>query len=146
MMDEELYYLEDTFLFFSDNARRLGLEVSEPKTKIMQQGRGIPMIGEMRFGNYTIEAVTSFKYLGSTVSSDDLIEEEVNLRIASASRCAWSLDGTLRSQQLSKTTKTLIYATIIRPILIYGCETWSLIKTLETLLSTLVTLGTLYHP
>ena len=45
--------------------------------------------------------------------------------------CAWALNGTLKSRQISKTTKTNIYKTIIRPILIYGCETWRLTKILE---------------
>ena len=130
-MCESLYYLEDVFLIFSANAEVIGLHISEDKSKLLHQTRGIPMLGQMRFGNFTIEAVPKFKYLGSTVTCDDLIEEEVNLRIASASKCAWSLDGTFKSRQLSKTTKTLIYKTIIRPILTYGCETWRLTKVLE---------------
>ena len=89
----------------------------------------------MLFGNFLIEAVDAFKYLGSTVTRDDCIEEEINLRIASAARCAWSLDGTLKSRLISKTTKTLIYKTIIRPILIYGCETWRMTKLLQDRMS-----------
>ena len=55
----------------------------------------------------------------------------MNLRIAAASRCAWSLNKTIKSRQISKVTKTLIYKTVIRPVLTYGCETWRLTKALE---------------
>ena len=116
---------------FSSNAEAIGLHISQEKTKLMHQTRGIPLLGQMNFGNFLIEAVSQFKYLGSTVTCDDLMEEEINLRIASASKCAWSLDGALKSGQFSMTTKTLIYKTIIRPILIYGCEAWRLTKNLE---------------
>ena len=131
MVGEVLYYLEDTLLIFAEQAVRVGLVISEEKTKLMLQSRGVPLIGWMQFGNLFIEAVTSFKYLGSTVTHEDDIENEVNLRIAAASRCAWSLNKTIKSRQLTKATKTLIYKTVIRPVLIYGCETWRLTKVLE---------------
>ena len=78
-----------------------------------------------------LEAVTSFKYLGSTVTSLNQIEEEIRIRIAAGARCAWALDTTLKSSMLSRATKTQIYTTIIRPVVLYGCETWRLTKESE---------------
>ena len=101
MVSEVLYYLEDTLLIFAEHAVRVGLVISEEKTKLMLLSIGVPLIGWMQFGNLFIEAVTSFKYLGSTVTHEDDIENEVNLRIAAASRCAWSLNKTIKSRQIT---------------------------------------------
>ena len=73
----------------------------------------------------------SFKYLGSTVTTENRVEEEVKLRIASAARYSWSMSKVLNSNILSRRTKLKAYRTIIRPILTYGCETWRLTKDLE---------------
>ena len=78
-----------------------------------------------------MEAVGSFKYLGSTVTTNNLIDEEIRLRIGAGSRCSWALNTTLKSRMLSKATKVQIYTTIIRPTVTYGCETWRLTKELE---------------
>ena len=67
----------------------------------------------MNFSNFLIEAVPKLKFLGSTVTCNDLVEDEINLHIASTSKSGRSLDGTLHSRQLSKITKTLIYKSII---------------------------------
>ena len=85
----------------------------------------------MDFGGSQLEAVSSFKYLGSTITSRNLIQEEVRLRIAAGTRCSWALDTAFRSRILSRATKTQIYTTIIRPVVLYGCETWALTKQLE---------------
>ena len=128
---EELPYIEDIYMEFKIVAGRTGLEVSIPKTKIMEVA-GVPsIIGDQQFGGSTLEAETTFKYLGSTVTSSNLIDEEIRLRIAAGSRCSWALDATFKSRMLSRATKTQIYTTISRPIVIYGCETWRLTKELE---------------
>ena len=128
---EELPYIEDTYMEFKIVAERTGLEVSIPKTKIMEVARVPSIIGDQQFGGSTLEAVAAFKYLGSTVTSSNLIDEEIRIRIAAGSRCSWALDATFKSRMLSKPTKTQTYTTIIRPIVIYGCETWRLTKELE---------------
>ncbi len=51
-----------------------------------------------------------------------------------ASRCYYGLLKHLRSKLLSKKTKCQIYKTLIRPVLTYGCESWTLKKNDEQLL------------
>ena len=72
-----------------------------------------------------------FKYLGSTVTSDNDIAEEVKIRIAAGSRCAWAMKSILKSRNISRKTKLQTYITIIRPVVTYGAETWALTKQLE---------------
>jgi hypothetical protein len=67
-----------------------------------------------------------FKYLGATVTNQNLIQEEIKRRLSSGNACYHSVQSFLYSRLLSKNLKIRIYKTIILPVILYGCETWSL--------------------
>ena len=67
-----------------------------------------------------------FKYLGVTVTNTNDIREEIKRRIKMGNACYYSLDIMLPSRLLSKKLKVNTYKTIILPVVLYGCETWSL--------------------
>ena len=75
-----------------------------------------------------LEVVDSFKYLGSTVTTNNDMTEEIKIRISSASKCSWAMKEVLNSRILSRGTKLQAYTAILRPIATYACETWSLTK------------------
>jgi hypothetical protein len=56
----------------------------------------------------------------------NLIQEEIKRRLNSGSGCYRSVQNLLSSRLLSKNLKMRIYKTIILPVVLYGCETWSL--------------------
>jgi len=56
------------------------------------------------------------------------IAEEIKSRLTSGSACYHSVQNLLSSKLLSKNLKIKIYRTIILPVVLYGCETWSLIS------------------
>jgi hypothetical protein len=56
-----------------------------------------------------------------------LIQEEIKRRMNSGNACYHSVQNPLSSRLLSKTLKIRIYKTIILPVVLYGCETWSLV-------------------
>jgi hypothetical protein len=70
--------------------------------------------------------VSQFIYLGTTVTNQNLIQEEIKRRLNSGNACYHSVQSLLSSRLLSKNLKIRIYKTIILPIILYGCETWSL--------------------
>jgi hypothetical protein len=70
--------------------------------------------------------VSQFKYLGTTVTNQILIQEEIKRRFNSGNACYHSVQKLLSSRLLSENVKVRIYKTIILPVLLYGCETWSL--------------------
>ena len=70
--------------------------------------------------------MANFKYLGCTVNELNTREEEIDLRIQNALRCSAALHRVLVSKLLSRSTKIRIYKTVVRPILMYGCEAWTL--------------------
>jgi hypothetical protein len=70
--------------------------------------------------------VSQFKYLGTTVTNKNLIQEEIKRRLNYGNTCYHSVQNFLSSQLLSKNLKIRIYKTIILPVVLYGYETWSL--------------------
>jgi hypothetical protein len=70
--------------------------------------------------------VSQFKYLGRTVTNQNLIQEEIKRRFNSGNACYHSVQNLLSFRLLSKNVKVRIYKTIILPVVLYGCETWSL--------------------
>ena len=80
----------------------------------------------MRIDNSTFERVEEFKYLGTTLTNQNTIAEEIKSRLRSGNACYHSAQNLLSSRLLSKNLKIKIYRTIILPVVVYGCETWSL--------------------
>jgi hypothetical protein len=70
--------------------------------------------------------VSQFKYLETTVTNQNLILEEIKRRLNSGNACYHPVQNLLSSHLLSKNVKIRIYVTIILPVVLYGCETWSL--------------------
>jgi hypothetical protein len=81
---------------------------------------------DIKIANRSFENVSQFKYLGTTVTNQNLIQEEVKRRLNSGNACYHSVQNLLSSRLLSKNLKIRIYKTIILPVVLYGCETWSL--------------------
>jgi hypothetical protein len=67
-----------------------------------------------------------FFILGTTITNQNLIQEEIKRRLNSGNACYHSVQNLLSSRLLSKNIKIRIYKTLILPVVLYGCETWSL--------------------
>ena len=80
----------------------------------------------MKVDNSSIERVEEFKYLGTTLTNQNYIHEEIKSRLKLGNACYHSVQNFLSYSLLSKTLKIKIYRTIILPVVLYGCETWSL--------------------
>jgi len=81
----------------------------------------------VRINNSTFERVEEFKYLGKTLTHQNYIPEEIKSRLRSGNACYRSVQNLLSSRLLSKNFKIEIYRTKIFPVVLCGCETWSLI-------------------
>jgi hypothetical protein len=80
---------------------------------------------DIKIANRSSENVLQFKYLGTTVTNQNLIQEEIKRRLNSGNTCYHSVQNLSSSCLPSKNIKTRIHKTIILPVVLYGCETWS---------------------
>ena len=67
------------------------------------------------------------------MTSDNNVSEEVTNHLIAISRSSFGLKSQLKSQLLSRKTKILIYKTLVRPLLTYALETWTMTKNDERL-------------
>jgi hypothetical protein len=80
----------------------------------------------IRIANESSENVATFKYLGTTLTSQNDIHDEIKSRLNSGNACYYSVQNLLSSPLISKSLKIKIYITLILPVVLYGFETWSL--------------------
>ena len=92
----------------------------------MSRDQNAGQIHILRIGNSTFERVEVFKYLGTTLTNQNYIAEEIKSRLESGNACYHSVQNLLSSRLLSKNLKIKIYRTITLCVVLYGCETWSL--------------------
>ena len=94
--------------------REIGLEISADRTKYMDISRdqNAGRIQSVRMDNSTFERVEEFKYLGTTLTSQNSIAEEIKSRLRSGNACYHSVQNLLSSRLLSKNLKIKIYRTI----------------------------------
>ena len=70
-------------------------------------------------------------YGPTTLTDQNSIQEEIKSRLKLGNACYYSVQNLLSSSLLSKNLKIKIYRTIILPVFLYGCETWSLTLRVE---------------
>jgi hypothetical protein len=115
-----------------DSSKEVGLEVDPEKTKYMlvSHSQRTGQQHSIKIGNRSFEEVAEFKYLGTTMTDQNCMHEEIKSRSNVRNACYHS-NQSLLSCLLSRKLKVKIYKTIIRPVVLYGCETWFLTLRVE---------------
>jgi hypothetical protein len=83
-------------------------------------------ITNIKIANKSFETMQQFKYLGTTITNQNLIQEEIKRRLNSGNACYHSVLNLLSSRLLSTSIKIKIHTAINFLVVLYGCETWSL--------------------
>jgi hypothetical protein len=113
-----------------DASKKVGLEINAEKTKYMSlllsRHQNAGQYQDTKIAKRCFKSVAQFKYLGMAVTNQNLIQKEIKRRLNSDNPCYNSVQKLLSSRFLSKNVKIRIYITIILPLVLYGCETWSL--------------------
>ncbi|KAJ0179056.1 hypothetical protein K1T71_005831 [Dendrolimus kikuchii] len=110
-------------------AKKVGLKINTDKTEYLHMKRYKNTriaCTNLHVGDTLYKGASKFKYLGCTITDTNSREEEIHIRVQNALRCSAALHKVLVSRLLSRKTKIRVYKTVIRPILMYGCEAWTL--------------------
>ncbi|KAJ4430052.1 hypothetical protein ANN_22260 [Periplaneta americana] len=128
MLGENPQTIRENTGILLEASKAIGLEVNPEKTKymIMSHDHNIVRNGNIKIGDLSFEGVEKFKYLGATVTNINDTREEIKRRINMGNACYYSVEKLLSSSLLSKNLKVRIYKTVILPVVLYGCETWTL--------------------
>ncbi|PSN49532.1 hypothetical protein C0J52_04975 [Blattella germanica] len=120
--------LMDNMHILRSSTRKLGLEVNVNKTKYMvtRRNASCKANGQLMTNEGNFEEVAEFKYLGALITNRNEKQKEIKHRLNSGNACYYALQQLLSSQLLSKNIKLKIYKTVILPVILYGCETWTL--------------------
>ena len=109
----------------------MGLAMNATKTKYMRGRRsktGSPScLIPLAVDGDELEKVDEFVYFGSLVTTENNTSKEIRKRILAGNRAYFGLRKTLRSGRMRRYPKLTLYKTLIRPVVLYGHESWTIL-------------------
>ena len=100
---------------------KAGLKVNIQKTKIMAS----VLITSWQI-HETMKTVTDFIFLGSKITANGDSSHEIKRHLLLGRKVMTNLDSILRSRDITLPTKVHLVKAIVFPVVIYGCETWTI--------------------
>ena len=76
----------------------------------------------------TMETVTDFIFLGYKITADGDCSHEIKRRLLLGRQVMTNLDSILKSRDNSLSTKVCLVKTMVFPVVMYGCESWTVKK------------------
>ena len=127
LMAESKEELKSLLMKAKEESEKSGLKLNIQKTKIMASG---PVISWQTDGE-TMETVRDFIFLGSKISADGDCSHEIKRCLLLGGKAMVNLDSILKSRDITLQTKVYLVKDIIFPVVMCGCESWT-IKKAET--------------
>ena len=119
--EEELKILQ---LRVKEESEKAGLKLSIQKTKIMASSS----ITSWQIDGGKVEAVTNFIFLGFKITVDGDCSHEIKRCLLHERKAKTNLDGILKSRDISLPMMVHIVKAMVFPVVMYGCETWTIKK------------------
>ena len=116
--------------------KAVGLKINWKKTKVMHLGKhsNVPLV----VSSQQLEAVEQFTYLGSEIAAGGGSDEDVISRLRKA-KCAFGMLSSIwRNNSLPISLKVKLFHTNVLSVLLYGCSTWRVVKSLTSKLQVFV--------
>ena len=107
-----------------EESEKAGLKLNIQKTKIMASG---PITSWQTDGE-TMETVTDFIFLGSRITADGDCSHEIKRHLLLGRKAMTNLDSILKRRDITLPTKVHIVKAMVFPVVMYGCESWTIKK------------------
>ena len=82
----------------------------------------------MADGRGKVEAVTDFLFLGSQTTADGGCSHEIKRCLLLGRKAMTNLDSILKSKDITLPTKVRLVKAMVFPVVMYGCENWTVKK------------------
>ena len=122
--EEELINL---LMKVKEESEKVGLKLNIQKTKIMASNP----ITSWEIDGETVETVSNFIFLGSKIIADGDCSHEIKRRLPLGRKAMINLDSIFKSRDITLPTKVRLVKAMVFPVVIYGCESWT-VKRLST--------------
>ena len=107
-----------------EESEKVGLKLNIHKTKIMASGP----ITSWQIDGETVETVTDFTFGGSKITADGDCTHEIKRCLLLGRKVMTNLDSILKGRDITLPTKVLLVKTMVFPMVMYGCESWTIKK------------------
>ena len=111
-------------MIVTEESETAGLKLSIQKTKIMASG---PITSWQMHGE-KVEILTDFTFVGSKIIEDNDCSHEIKRHLLLERKAMTNLDSVLKSRDLTLLTKVHVVKAIVFPVVMYGCECWTIKK------------------
>ena len=105
-------------------SEKVGLKLNIQKTKIMASG----LITSWQIDGETVETVRDFIFGGSKISAVGDCRHKIKRRLLLGRKVMTNLDRILKSRDITLLKKVHLVKTMIFPVVMYGCESWTIKK------------------
>ena len=102
----------------------VGLKLNTQKTKIMASGP----ITSWQIDRETVETVTDFIFRVSKITEDGDYSHEIKSCLLLGRKAMTNLDSILKSRDITLPTKVHLAKAMVFPVVMYGCESWTIKK------------------
>ena len=113
-----------------EESEKVGLKLNIQKTKIMASGP----ITSWQIDGETVETVSGFIFLGSKITADGDCSYEIKRHLLLGRKAMTNLDSILKSRDSTFLTKVRLVKAMVFPVVMYGCESWTIKLSSEELM------------
>ena len=124
LMAESEEELKSLLMKVKVDSKKVGLKLNIQKMKIMASGP----ITSWKIDGETVETVAAFIFLGSKITAGGDCSHEIKRRLLLGRKVMTNLDSILKSRDITLSTKVCLVKTMVFPVVMYGCESWTIKK------------------
>ena len=124
LMAESEEELKSLLMKVKVESEKVGVKLNIQKTKIMASGP----ITSWEIDGETVETVSEFIFLGSKITADGYRSHEIKRHLLLGRKVMTNLDSIFKSRDITLPTKVRLVKAIVFPVVINGCESWTVKK------------------